>query len=237
MSGEVLAPGRRERKKSATRAALRGAALRLAVRDGIEHLTAERIADEADVALRTFFNYFSSKEEAVLAASAAAAEALVDTFRARPPAESVLTALREAVLAVMDREDVTGRDHLEVLRLIRTTPSLLPQQLSVLTAQEQDLAAAITDRVGAGSGDGVYPRLCAAAAFATLRVTLDRWLDRTAERGGPPSIALLRGEMGAAFAELAAGLDRAGPGLDREGPGRDREGPGREGTPGAPPRL
>lgn len=223
--GEVLAAGRRERKKSATRAALRGAALRLAVRDGIERLTAERIADEADVALRTFFNYFSSKEEAVLAASAEGAEALVEAFRARPPGESVLTALREAVLVVMDREDVTGRDHLEVLRLIRTTPSLLPQQLGVLTAQEHDLAAAVAERVG--SGDGIYPRLCAAAAFAALRVTLDRWLDRTAERAGPPSIALLAAEMSAAFAELGAGLDR--PGTERPlAPA---------GRPATPPRL
>src|SRR5690348_14531101 len=104
--------GRRERKKLATRAAVRDAALRLAVRHGVENITVEQIASEADIALRTFFNHYSSKEEAVVAAAAAGAEALVAEFRARPGAESVLQALREAVLVVMDRHDAAGRDHL-----------------------------------------------------------------------------------------------------------------------------
>jgi cytochrome P450 len=38
---------------------------------GVERLTVEQIASEADIALRTFFNRFSSKEEAVVAAAAA----------------------------------------------------------------------------------------------------------------------------------------------------------------------
>ncbi|MFC7642252.1 TetR/AcrR family transcriptional regulator [Streptosporangium lutulentum] len=71
-TGTAAAAGRRERKKLATRAAVREAALRLALRDGVENVTVEQIASEADIAVRTFFNYFSSKEEAVVAAAAAA---------------------------------------------------------------------------------------------------------------------------------------------------------------------
>src|SRR3954471_6393609 len=97
------APGRRERKKLATRAAVREAALRLAVRHGVENVTVEQIAAEADVAERTFFNHFATKEEAVVAAAAGGAEALVAESRARPPGEPVLRALRQAVLVVMDR--------------------------------------------------------------------------------------------------------------------------------------
>src|SRR4051794_33181957 len=140
--------GRRERKKLATRAAVRDAALRLAVRHGVENITVEQIATEADIALRTFFNHYSSKEEAVVAAAAAGAEALVVEFRARPADESVLQAMREAVLVVMDRHDAAGRDHLRALRLMRESPSLMPQQMAVLTAQEQALARAVADRVG-----------------------------------------------------------------------------------------
>lgn len=198
------ADGRRERKKLATRAALRRAALRLALRDGVENVTAERIADEADIARRTFFNYFSSKEEAVLATAALGAEAVVARFRARPARESVLTALREAVLEVMDRDDVAGHEHVAVLRLIRRAPSLLPQQLSVLAAQERALAAAITERPG--GADDAYARLCATAAFGALRVVLDRWLERA--EGGTPPLAVLRTEVTDAFTTLAGGLDR-----------------------------
>ncbi|QJY45170.1 TetR/AcrR family transcriptional regulator [Pseudonocardia broussonetiae] len=201
-------PGRRERKKLATRTAVSAAALRLAVRHGVEHVTVERIATEADIALRTFFNHFPSKEDAILAASAAGADALVAEFRSRPRGESVFGALREAVLVVMDRTDAAGRDHLAALRLIRTAPSLVPHQLAVLARQETALAAAIGERVGGGVSP-VYPELCAAAALAALRVTLDRWLGGDPGDATPP-LDVLRADVDSALAELAAGLDRPG---------------------------
>jgi AcrR family transcriptional regulator len=60
--------GRRERKKLATRQALSSAALQLAMeRGGIENVTIEDITTRADVALRTFSNYFANKYEAITA--------------------------------------------------------------------------------------------------------------------------------------------------------------------------
>jgi AcrR family transcriptional regulator len=210
--------GRRERKKLATRAAVREAALRLAARHGVEKVTIEQIATEADIALRTFFNYFSSKEEAMVATLAAGAEALITEFRARPHTESVLQALREAVLLVLEHADVTSRDHIEALRLIVQAPSLVPQRLAVFAAQEKALANAIAERVhptpeqrdGATPG-ALYPALCAATTLTALRVVLDRWLDRVTGTDGIPSMAILREEVDEAIAELAAGLDWPGP--------------------------
>src|SRR5215472_9047462 len=60
-------PGLRERKKRATREALRLAALRLAVEQGWERVRVEDIAAEAGVSTRTFNNYFAGKDEAFLA--------------------------------------------------------------------------------------------------------------------------------------------------------------------------
>ena len=202
---------RRERKKLATRAALRRAALRLAVRDGVEHVTVERIADEADIALRTFFNYFSSKEEAVLATAAVGAEALVARFRARPPEESVLHALREAVLEVMDRDDVAGDEHLAVLRLIRSAPSLLPQQLSVLAAQERawrrrspsDSPSRRTPRTPGCARPRRSPP-CASSSTAG-------WTGRAGRRR-PVRSTVLRREVGEAFASARARASTAGSG-------------------------
>jgi len=235
---EATAPGaggagsgsRHERRKRATRAAVRDAALRLAVRHGVERTTIEQIAAEADIAVRTFFNHFASKEEAVVAAAAVGAEAFVAEFRARPPGESVLRAIREAVLVVMDRDDAVGRDHVRALRLMRATPSLVPQQMAVLTAQEQALAAAITERTGAGAGPddldpALHARLVAATSLAAMRIVLDRWLDGPAGTGAdgdtdPPPLDALRAEADAALARLATGLDHPGrPAGGEPGPG------------------
>ncbi|MCO1658849.1 TetR/AcrR family transcriptional regulator [Pseudonocardia humida] len=210
-------PSRHERRKRATRAAVRDAALRLAVRQGVERTTIEQIAAEADIAVRTFFNHFSGKEEAVVAAAAVGAEAFVAEFRSRPPQESVLRAIREAVLVAMDRHDAVGRDHIRALRLMRGTPSLMPQQMAVLTVQEDALAAAIAERIGPDGGPGpgrlgraVHARLCAAASLAALRIVLDRWLAGTADSDDPPPLDVLRAEADAALAQLAAGLDHPG---------------------------
>lgn len=212
--GGPASPGRRERKKQATRAALREAALRLALRHGVENVTVEQIAGEADIALRTFFNYFSSKEEAVVASLAAAAQELVARFRARPRTEPVLRAFREAVLTVMNESDAAGRDHVRALQLVRSAPTLVPQQLAVLAAQEQALAEAIAERVGHPApgrpGDTGYPLLCAAAALTALRVVLDQWLRQTAAAAGPPDTALLGRRIDTAIDQLTAGLDHPG---------------------------
>ncbi|NED89115.1 TetR family transcriptional regulator, partial [Streptomyces sp. SID11233] len=58
--------GLRERKKAATREAVHKAALSLAVEHGFEHVTVEAIADAAGISRRTFSNYFTAKEDAVL---------------------------------------------------------------------------------------------------------------------------------------------------------------------------
>lgn len=203
-----MIPGRRERKKLATRAGIQEAALRLSVRNGVENVTVEQIAGEADIAVRTFFNHFSSKEEAVVAAAANGAEALIAEFRSRPPQESVLRALRESVLVVMLRSDAASQDHVEALRLIRKAPTLVPAQMVVFARQEAALAAAVVERVG--TGGGLYPQVCAAAAIAILRVVADHWLGHATGPHDTPPMDVLRAEIDEAITLLADGLDRPG---------------------------
>src|SRR3954469_18002584 len=93
----MSAPGLRERKKQATRAALADAAWNLAAEHGVSAVTIDDIAQAADVSPRTFFNYFSSKEEAVLERTAAIGHALAAAIRARPADEPLTEALCGAV--------------------------------------------------------------------------------------------------------------------------------------------
>jgi len=58
--------GLRDRKRRETRARLEDAAVTLVLRDGLEETTIGTISELADVSPRTFFNYFDSKESAIM---------------------------------------------------------------------------------------------------------------------------------------------------------------------------
>jgi len=58
-------PGLRERKKQQTRLRIVDVATRLFVEQGYQQTTLAQIAEEADVAPSTFFNYFATKVDIV----------------------------------------------------------------------------------------------------------------------------------------------------------------------------
>src|SRR4029453_2767518 len=100
---ESMREGLRQRKKAETHQALARAALRLADQLGPERVTAEAIAEAAGVSPRTFFNYFSSKEDAIVGIAPAQSSALLADLLARPEGEPPLAAPRTAVLAAHAR--------------------------------------------------------------------------------------------------------------------------------------
>jgi AcrR family transcriptional regulator len=187
--------GLRERKKQATRAALADSALRLCVERGVDGVTVEQVVTDAGVSLRTFFNYFSSKEEAIVEGDVATAAAFVAAFRERPPEEPVLEALRKALL-----ESVRpNRERAVQLRALRRTPSLLPQQIAAWSAQERGLAAAVADRVGVDPDKDPYPLLLAAAVMATVRVVVDWWLADHDNRSLPDLVEVMIARLAVGF--------------------------------------
>ena len=92
-------PGLRERKKQATRKALREAALRLALECGPQNVRVDDIAEAAGVSPRTYNNYFSSREQAIAAALTAEREARVAAaVAARPATVRLADAVTEAIV-------------------------------------------------------------------------------------------------------------------------------------------
>jgi AcrR family transcriptional regulator len=171
----LVTTGLRERKKLRTRHALGAAALELAVRHGLDGVTVEQIAEAADVSPRTFFNYFSSKEEAVVAADVERARATAERLAARPADEPVLTSVRAVVREMVDGADARARDWVRQVRLVRANPALVPHQLAAYAAIEAQLAAVIAERTGLRAHD-LYPALTAAAVMSATRTATTRWL-------------------------------------------------------------
>jgi len=196
-----LQPGLRERKKRATREALRLAALRLAVEKGWEQVRVEDIAAEAGVSTRTFNNYFASKDEAFLATAYDRGARMQAALAARPAEEPLWPAVIEAVVYGFADETADLRQ----ARRIRPTPALAAEQLKATAVIEQGLAEGIARRIGADAGRDLYPRLVAAAVTSATRVTFEHWL-RTGS--GLPFPPVLRDALGRVAAGLPLAVER-----------------------------
>ena len=92
--------GLRERKKAETRAAISRAVMGLAFERGLDGMTSDDIAAAANVSVRTFHNYFGSKEEALTAAWRSEFQRHVDALRDRPADEPILVSLEHVFAGI-----------------------------------------------------------------------------------------------------------------------------------------
>lgn len=169
--------GLRERKRIATRQALSAAALKLAMRRGLENVLIEDIADEAGVAVRTFRNYFSSKYEAICAPGADRAVRIGDALRSRPADEPIWDAITMAVLSHYERADkAPNREWMTALKLVTRSPELQSEYLKVNSEMQRILAEAIAERADAGHDD-MFPQVIAGAVISASQVAIRRWAD------------------------------------------------------------
>ncbi|MEV7681991.1 TetR family transcriptional regulator [Streptomyces sp. NPDC088341] len=198
VTNEGAAPGLRERKKRATRAALAEAAVRLAAEHGAENVTVEAISEAAGVSPRTFFNYFDSHDDAFVMMDRDAGERVRQAVREAPAALSPVEAVREALATEL--VDVAERQEIWRLRatVLQRSPRLLVRGLGAHMAEEIEMAETIAARLGSrapdetsaaakgacgnGSGNGpdspapgLYPRLLAAVAGTAVRVAVEHW--------------------------------------------------------------
>ncbi|MFC7887279.1 TetR/AcrR family transcriptional regulator [Streptomyces sp. NPDC057376] len=165
--------GLRERKKRATRAALAEAAVRLAAEHGAEKVTVEAISAAAGVSVRTFFNYFDTRDDAFVVIDADASARMRRAVLEAPAGLSPLEVVRDAMaaeIAEAEQQHELWRLHAEVLH---ASPHLLARGVGAHMAAEAELAEAIAERLG--DTGGLYPRLLAAVAATAVRTTMDHW--------------------------------------------------------------
>jgi AcrR family transcriptional regulator len=168
--------GLRERKKLAVRRALSSAAIRLAVERGLENVTIEDITAEADVSVRTFGNYFSSKYEAICALGTDRARRIGAELLARPPREPLWEALVHSMLAHYEGADrAPDAQWLAGLKLVLSSPAIRGEYLKVTADMQQALAAAIAARTGIDMEQDMYPEMLAGAVTAAAQVAVRRW--------------------------------------------------------------
>jgi len=189
---DLSAPGRRERKKLETRAALEQAALRLFAEKGYEQTTVEEIAEAADVAVRTFFRYFSSKQHVLFGDAAHdRIQRMRAELAARPADEPILTSLR-AVLELLDIADpLEQREIMQRVRLMERQPSLIGTYLQLNYDLRRVVAEFVADRTGRTIDRDPYALTVASAVASSWDIALTVW----AATDGRRPLQVLRREI------------------------------------------
>jgi AcrR family transcriptional regulator len=196
----------RERKKLATRLSIRRAALDLIADRGFSHVTVEDIAAAADVAPRTFFNYFPSKEAVLFGGGPGRAEELrarlVHDLPGQPAPQVLRAVLADYARSLAGDLAVLGGDPTRWVRQMQAAhadPQLRAAQAAHMAQIEAGIAAGLAERLGTDPSRDLYPALLASAATGAFRATMSFW----AASGGEVSLDEL---VGAAYEVMVGGF-------------------------------
>lgn len=198
--------GLRERKKQRTRQAIVEAATRLFAERGYGETTLAEVADEAEVALSTIFNYFPGKPDIVFAMTDTVIESARARVVERPEGETATDAVLAWVSQVLPELE---RPYTEVIRrspgIIASDPELLAAERLRAALLEDELALGFARDLGEDP-PGVRSRMLAAIAYGGM---VDVWKDWIAMHRGDADLDFVElNELKAEFLEkaLVAGL-------------------------------
>ncbi len=208
-------PGLRERKKQQTWGLIAQTAHRLFQEHGFDAVTVADVAREADVARKTVFNYFPTKEDLVYSGLEFFEARLLDAIRERKPGESILAAFARFVtesrgLLAADDPDAGGR-LLAINRLITDSPALLAREQQIYAGYAAALAALIAEETQARPDD-IGPWVAANAMIGLHKALVDyvRRQVQAGERDGARITHRLRAQARQAVALLEHGLGHLG---------------------------
>ncbi|MFB9958109.1 TetR family transcriptional regulator [Agromyces bracchium] len=176
---ESATPTKRSERMAATASRITALSRRLTAERGLNGFTIEELCEAVGVSRRTFFNYFPSKEEAVLGLDETAeARRLADEFLARGSRgwPAVVDDLVDFAVAHA-RDAGIGRDeHAELIGAISREPRLLARFIDMTREREQQLGELVARREGVASR---HPLVLASVhtVAAAMRIAGEHLLD------------------------------------------------------------
>ncbi|WP_167414014.1 TetR family transcriptional regulator [Streptomyces carpinensis] len=192
MSTKQPSPSLTERRKAATQLEIAHAAAELFATRGPDGTTAEEIARHAGVALRTFYRYFRSKQDAVSPLLATGADRWRALLEATEPGTPLPRALEAAVEQALSAPDEKAAQALlrtrGLLRAAAGDPALRAVWYRVNQESEERLVPVIA-RLAGDDAEPLEVRLAAAAATDAIRIALETWAGTEAGTAGPDSPA------------------------------------------------
>jgi AcrR family transcriptional regulator len=162
-----------QKKRHLVRQEIEHAAWLLFDARGYEATTVDEVAREAGVSRRTFFRYFSSKEDVVVGTSDALAEDVLAALAAGPLG-AIHRALRPVLVSRLSDTDEARA----IIRLLRESRTLRRAMLERHARMEERLAVLIAERTGADPGKDPTPALLAFVTRALVDTAFNVWFDQ-----------------------------------------------------------
>lgn len=190
--------GLRERKRRDTLQRIAQTGLELFVSKGYEQTTLDDIAAAAGISRRTFFHYFKSKDEILLAWQAGLVDSLRIAVMEEPTAQAPLDALCAALLKMASQYDT--QTAAVIARLVRSSDQLRAANQAKFVRLENAAFEALC-RLWPQRGRRERLRMVAMVGLGAFRVAVDEWADEGAKGS-------LHRRIAKAFGSLRAELQR-----------------------------
>ncbi|APR79046.1 Transcriptional regulator, TetR family protein [Minicystis rosea] len=179
---EGQAPGLRERKKERTRAQIIETAIDLFLKNGYEQTTLDEVLAAVEVSRRTFFRYFESKEELLVAWVDQLIEVAVEAVRARPPSEPPLVALQGAIRETLARlQEGNLPRFVATQQLVARTPAVRARQSEGLGHCAEAICEPLAARMKLDPRRDLAPRVLSNCAFAIVNTAMAAWIAQGAK--------------------------------------------------------
>ena len=158
--------GLRERKKEAASGLIAEVAMTLFDARGFDAVTYADIAEAANVATKTVFNYFPTKEDLVLTGRRRHENALIDAVSNRAPDMGLLAPVLNCTLSVLQELEAlpAGRRD-QFRRVLSASPALMDRFRSRTRETERTLAGLLASQMRAPPGD-LRPAIAASALMS-----------------------------------------------------------------------
>ena len=193
----------RERKKAETRTAISQAVLHLALERGLDAVTADEIAATANVSVRTFHNYFRTKEDALVWAWRSEFQGHVDALRDRPADEPILESLEHVFAGIASSVAERPQAVEAHVDLLWSNLAMARQRSVLLDEAIGMLIDVVAVRTGTDAATDVYPHLVTAAAISAIVTAFQFPMPGSPDQPDPERT------LHECFALLRAGLERA----------------------------
>ncbi|MFI5696370.1 TetR/AcrR family transcriptional regulator [Kribbella sp. NPDC051586] len=169
--------GLRERKKRESRRRIADVASGLFIERGFDNVTIAEVAEAANVARMTVFNYFPRKEDLFLDRHADLIDDLSRAIRDRTAGESVVAAVRRYLHELLaTQHPLSGaRDGTEYFyRIVEASPALVRRTLEHTRELAEALTELLESEVEPGVQAAVVANLLATAVTIVPRVAVDK---------------------------------------------------------------